>query len=307
MEDNKFAPAGIYCAMCTPYQPSGAVDTDEIGRMVDFYIETGVNGVFPVGNIGEFISLDPEAKRTIIAAVTRRAGGRLKIIPGINDLDIKRSIELAEFCKEAGADGVVLSPPYYYPYSEEYIHRYIATVADRSPLPLVLYNSPSFVSPIEFENLISLCQHENIIAVKESSGDIKFLLKLLRRLAEENLDIRILMCWDELVLAGLTHGASGCIVASGGIVPEILVKLYHSFAAGDYRTALLCQKAVARITAKAMQLGFPHGYKLAALTRDFHFNIYSGALLQEQEEGLRRHLQPLREMIDEELRHTGCL
>ncbi len=306
MNQKKFAPEGIYCAMCTPYNRSGAVDYEAIYQIIDFLVDKGVNGVFPVGNIGEFIALDTDVKKRIIAAVIERGRGKLRIIPGINDFEVDRSIELARFCKEVGADGVVLSAPYYYSYPVKYIHKYITTVADACPLPLILYNSPSFTNNIGFENLIAICKHGNITAIKESSGDLKFLLKLAKRLEDENLPIKILMGWDELVLSGLAYGANGCIIATGGIVPEILIKLYHAYKSNDYRTALHCQKAVATIAEAAMKLGLPHGYKLAVLARGFHFNIYPGTALQDLEEELKSNLPNMQSLIDKQLLDTGC-
>lgn len=301
----RFAPAGVNCAMVTPFDGSGGVDLEQVRKIVRFLIEKKVDGVFPVSNVGEFLLQSMEERKSVIAAVLEEGKGRIRVMPGVSDLSIDNCLELADFSYRHGADAVVVCAPYYYPYPQDYIRRYLETVADRSKLPVVLYNSPAFACRIEFEPLMALCRHPNITAVKESSGDVKFLLKFLNALDAQGSRKSVLLGWEELLLTGLTLGAKGCMVASASIVPELLVGVRDAFQHGDMERAVGLQKEVVRIAGLAGALGFPHGYKLGVRSRGFDFRIFRGDAFQAEEMRLNESLPGFRAQVEESLSRWG--
>jgi len=297
----KFAPEGVYAAMVTPFDERGRVDRNAVGGIMDFLATHGADGVFPVSNVGEFLALSQEEKLALIGSATEAAGGRIKVMPGVTELSVERALELCRAAKNAGADGVVLSTPYYYRHSQAFIMTYMQTIAEHSPLPVMLYHSPKFANPIGLDNLVTLLAHENITAVKESSGDIRFLMQLMERIHAEGMAVNVLLGWEELLLSGLPYGVKGCVTSCGGIVPELLRKTIDSFRAGDIKTAAACESAVTRITNVLSSYGFPQGYKMGVLARGLRFRIYQSPHMEMMEAELQKEVPGIRDLIEREL------
>ena len=305
LKNNKFSPAGVYSAMMTPFDKCGEVDFAEVQRIVEFLINKKVNGVFPVSNVGEFLRLDNGQKKGIIKTVCEIGKGKIRITPGITDININSMFAMADYCAECGADAVVVSAPYYYKHTDEYIRTYFNAIADHSALPVCLYNSPSFCNPISTDLLLEICAHPNIVAVKESSGDVKFLTNFMRLIKERDIDIHVLVGWEELTYTGLLLGGSGCVVSSGGIIPEILLELVHSYETGDLSRAFECENSVCKITSAISAYGFPQGYKMAMRSRGFNFEIYQGSAFTEINEKLIAECKAMSELIEGEIRRCA--
>lgn len=305
MEKDKFAPEGIFCAMITPFDDNGAVDIEQTRAIVRFLIQKNVDGVFPVSNVGEFLLLSMDERKELIKAVLDEGRGKIRVIPGISDLSIENCLKLAEFSRGCGADGVVVCAPFYYPYSQQYVIEFLKHIADHSPLPVTLYNSPLFANKVDFDLLVELCMHQNVTAIKESSGDVKFLLKLKVALDKNQAQIRVMLGWEELLYTGLSLGCDGCIVSSAGIVPELLVGIRDCFLKGEVDRALQLQKDVVEIAEAVKRFGFPHGYKLGVLSRGFNFNLFKGKSFDTEECRLRNGLSSLKLLIDDKLHQYG--
>lgn len=301
LKNGAFSPAGVYGAMITPFDKDGGVNLNEVKKIVEFLILKGVDGVFPVSNVGEFLRLDNNQKKSIIKTVIETGKDKIRITPGITDINIERMIETADFCYECGADAVVVSAPYYYSHTDEYIKIYFKSIADHSKLPVCLYNSPSFVNKIPLDLLLEICAHPNIVAVKESSGDVKFLTHFISMLHEKNIDIHVLVGWEELTYTGLLLGGNGCVVSSGGIIPEILLELVKAYKRNDLLHALLCEQAVCRITAEISKFGFPQGYKMAMRSRGFDFDIYQGKMFSGLNDDLIKECDKMKALIEKEI------
>jgi len=299
--EKAFAPEGVYAAMVTPFDGLGHIDHNAVQDMMDFLAAHGADGVFPVSNVGEFLTLSQDEKLALIASATEATGGRIKVMPGVTELCIERALALCRAAKDAGADGVVLSTPYYYRHPQAYTMTYMQTIAEHSPLPVTLYHSPKFANPIGLDNLMTLLSHENITAVKESSGDIRFLMQLMERIRAENLDVNVLLGWEELLLSGLPYGVKGCVTSCGGIVPELLRKTIDSFRAGDMEMAAACERAVTRITNALTAYGFPQGYKMGVLARGLRFQIYQSPHMAAMEAELQCEVAGIHTLIETEL------
>jgi dihydrodipicolinate synthase/N-acetylneuraminate lyase len=264
-----FKPDGVYAAMMTPFDQQGNINEKTIGAMVEFFIEKGVNGIFPVSNVGEFIHIPEEQKRRFVDVVIARAGGRVKITPGISSPNPRQSIEFGKYCLQAGADAVVVSAPYYFKYPPEMVESFLKSVATNLDLPVILYNIPLFANEISTDLLRNLLEIDNIVGIKESSGSQANLLNVLNLAAGLRRDFRVMVGWEEMFLSALTAGASGCMVASGGILPELMTGIARHFQAGELQQAARLQGLVARATEQMKKLFFPYGYKLGMQARGF--------------------------------------
>jgi len=158
-----FKPEGVYVAMLTPFHDDGSINEAELRRIVDFQIEAGVDGLFPVSSVGEFIHMQREEKIRLIEVVVEQNNGRVRITPGIGSSLPSESIYLAKKAKELGCDGVVVSPPYFYQLSQENIEKYFQSIADAVDIPNIIYNIPLFTQPLSYDVVKRLARHPNIV------------------------------------------------------------------------------------------------------------------------------------------------
>jgi len=119
--------------------------------MVSFLIEKGVDGIFPLSSVGEFLHLDFEEKVSLMEVVQEEARGRVAVTPGATAMSPRGSIALARKAQEIGCDAVVISPPYFYPISQENLEQHFEMVADAVDIPIILYNIPLFSTPISYD------------------------------------------------------------------------------------------------------------------------------------------------------------
>ncbi len=270
-----FHPHGVYAAMLTPFDNSGRVNINTVTKMVEFFVEKGVDGIFPVSNVGEFIQISEEDKRDFVAAVINTARGRVKVTPGISSPNPRQSIEFGKYCLRAGADAVVVSAPYYFKYPPEMVESFLSSVAKGLDLPVILYNVPLFANEISIDSLSRLLKIDNIVAIKESSGSLANLQSILNLADGLNRNLQVMVGWEEMLLAALTVGAHGCMVASGGILPELMTMILNHYHANQFRQAARIQRLVARATQEMKKVFFPYGYKLGMQARGFDMGSFA--------------------------------
>src|SRR3954468_1403179 len=219
--------AGVTVALVTPLR-GGEVDYDELGRLVDWHVEQGTDGLAPVGTTGESPTLDHEEHERVIAAVVERAAGRLKVMPGTGSNSTREAIRLTRFAKRAGADGALMVGPYYNKPTQEGYYRHFATVAEAVDLPITLYNIPGRTgSNILPETLARLAALPTIVAVKEATG----LMDQASHIASL-CDLTLLSGDDSLTLPLLSVGGRGVVSVVGNLVPRDLKQLVSAFEAG---------------------------------------------------------------------------
>ena len=167
-----FKPEGIYVAMLTPFSEDGSINEEELRRIVDFLIESGVHGLFPVSTVGEYIHMSQEEKVGLMEIVVDQNRGRVRVTPGVGTTNSADSILLARKAKEMGCDGVVVAPPHFYPLSQEMIEKYFESIADAVDIPIILYNIPLFTQPLSYDMVKRLSRRKNVVAMKDSSGSM---------------------------------------------------------------------------------------------------------------------------------------
>lgn len=298
--ESKLEVKGIWAAVMTPFHEQGEVSEEILGRFMDFFREKELDGIFPVSNVGEFAALTLEQRRRIIEICTAMSEGKMKVCPGVTDLNLDRALKLAEFAWQCGADGVIVSSPYYYPYGDAFVEEYLRVFLKESPLPVILYHSPKFAHPIRETFLMELLADPKVVAVKESSGDARFLISLLEGIRREQIHVQVMVGWEELLLTSLVHGAAGCITSCGGIVPEILKKIYTCWEQGRVEEAARYQQSICRITRELGRYGLPCGYKMGMAARIPHRVLQSG-LMESLEEELRVREEEIRMLLEREL------
>ena len=232
-----YKPEGVYVAMLTPFHDDGLINEDELRRIVDFQIEAGVDGLFPVSSVGEYIHMRREEKVRMTAIVMEQNAGRVCVTAGVGSSHPAESIALAKKAKELGCDGVVVAPPYYFPQSQENIEKYFETIADAVDIPNILYNIPLFTQPLSYDLVKRLSRRKNIVGMKDSSGSMVDFLHFMDKIKIAGEDMPVLTGREEMLFPCLAMGGKGCMTATAGILPEIMVAIYDTWKIGDYDRA----------------------------------------------------------------------
>jgi 4-hydroxy-tetrahydrodipicolinate synthase len=264
-----FKPEGIYVAMLTPFTDDGAINAEELRRIVEFQITSGVHGLFPISSVGEFIHMSQEEKVQMIEIIVDQNQGRVRVTPGVGSSHPAESIYLAKKAQEIGCDAVVVAPPYYYPLSQENIEKYFDTIADAVDLPIILYNIPLFTQPLSYDVVKRLARRDNVVGMKDSSGSMVDFLHFIDKIRIIGEDINILTGREETLFPCLMVGGKGCVTASSGILPEIMTAIYDAWKAGEYEKAKELQFSILLAVRAMFSLPFPLGFKVAMETRGF--------------------------------------
>ncbi|KJS21542.1 MAG: hypothetical protein VR72_09940 [Clostridiaceae bacterium BRH_c20a] len=270
LKNNIYKPEGVFPAMMTPFDAHGNINEPVLRKLVNWLIEEGVNGLFPLGSVGEFIHLSFEQKVQIMKTVVNEARGRVPVLPSATESNAKKSIMLAKKAKELGCKGVVIAPTYYYPVSQEMMEEHFEQVAQAvSDLPIILYNIPLFGTPISYDVVKRLSRIENVVAMKDSSGSMVDLLHFMDKVRLIGENINILVGREEMLYSGLMVGAKGTMSATVGIVPEAMINIYKCWQQGDFRKANEIQFSILLLVRAMFALPFPLGFKIALELRGF--------------------------------------
>lgn len=264
-----FKPEGIYVAMLTPFKEDGSLNETELRRIVDFLIESGVDGLFPISSVGEFIHMSREEKIKIMEIVADQNRGRVKITPGVGSSHPAESIFLTNKAKELSCDGVVVAPPYFFQLSQENIEKYFEAISDAVDFPIIIYNIPLFTQPLSHDLVKRLARRENIVGMKDSSGSMVDFLHFMDKVRIIGEDIHILTGREETLFPSLMVGGKGCMTATAGILPEIMIGIYEAWKAGDYEKARELQFSILLLIRGMFALPFPLGFKCALELRGF--------------------------------------
>ncbi len=288
--------AGAYAALVTPLTEKGELNQEALGRLLDHVINGGVDGISVLGSTGESASLSPRLRLQVVREAVGLCRGRTLVAAGIADSSPEAAIEQINALAELGLGLVLVSPPFYYPPTQEEVARYYEDVAARTPLPIVLYNIPHFTKVrIEPATAARLARDGRIVGIKDSSRDFDYLLALLQR-RDPGSDFAILTGSDTQLVAALVSGANGTWAASLNVAPSLDVGILAASARGDWETARGLQAKVIRLVAACRRGTFPAGWKAALKL----LGIEAGPpvfptlpLVGEELAGLRRQLEAL--------------
>ncbi|APZ93499.1 dihydrodipicolinate synthase family protein [Fuerstiella marisgermanici] len=225
--------SGIVPPVVTPLLQHDQLDPDAVGRIVEHLISGGVNGLFVLGTTGEGPSLSYQVRYQMVERSCEAADGRVPVLVGVTDSSLAESIQLANHAESAGAAAIVAAAPYYFPTNQQAVADWFRQLADRSPLPLVLYNMPGCVRiSLAVETVADLSKHPNIIGVKDSSGDLNYFQQLCDHFAD-NSDFAVFMGPEELIPEAVAAGADGGVCGGGNLLPHVYVNMFNAAKAGD--------------------------------------------------------------------------
>lgn len=287
-------PEGVIVAMLTPFDDKGNIAENEVVRLVNFLIEKGVDGIFPVSSCGEYVHMDTEERKYLIDIVTDTAKGRVDIIPGTGATCFQKSIEIANYAKEKGCSAIVLHGPYFFKNIDEIVEGHLKKVALSVDIPIFLYNIPFFANEISPEIVENLCNYPNIVGIKNSSGNMVNVMNLLEMTKKIKPDFKVLVGAEEILFPALAAGADGCMVATAGILPEFMNAIYKNFKSGNLERSLKFQLAILELIRVMKTINFPQGFKEALGIR----GIKMGPPKMPFNEKLQKHLNQTKDKIE---------
>jgi 4-hydroxy-tetrahydrodipicolinate synthase len=264
VEIKMFKPEGINPALVTPFTDDGKfVDETRLRALVNHCLESGVHGVVPCGTTGEFTNLTIEEKKKVIKIVIDEVNGRVPVIAGTGAGGTDQALEMTKYAKDAGATAALIVTPYYMKPADRGIYEHFYTIANEVDIPIILYNIPQCTGlELPWQIVEDLAQIPNIVGVKDSSGQLKFILAVLEKVRDK---INVLCGHDEVVVAGLAAGCSGAILASANIIPDIWVQMYNHVKKGELQQARDLQykiQKIARIIAGSGAVGTKEGLNM---------------------------------------------
>ncbi|MDD3776384.1 MAG: dihydrodipicolinate synthase family protein [Actinomycetota bacterium] len=256
-------PEGVIVAMLTPFDEQGKINEVEVRRFVNFLIDKGVDGLFPVASCGEYTHMDMGERKFLIDVVVDEARGRVDVIPGSGATCHHKSVEIANYAKEKGCSGVVLHGPYFFQNTKEVVEGHLRKVAESVDIPIFLYNIPFFANEVTPQMAENLCNMPNVVGIKDSSGNMVNVMNLIEMTRKVNPDFRVLVGAEEILLPALMMGGRGCMTATAGIMPEFMVGIYKNFLNQNTQNAANLQFAILPLIREMKSVNFPQGFKEA--------------------------------------------
>lgn len=230
-----FKMKGAYTALITPFR-GGMVDTDALSALVERQIAGGIDGLVPCGTTGESATMSEDERLLVIETVVEAADGRVPIVAGTATNDTRESIQFTRRVAEIeGVDAALVVTPYYNKPSQSGLVRHFTEIADQGGLPVVLYNVPGRTSvSMTAETVATLAEHEQIVAIKEATGDMVLGARILELAGDK---ITLMSGDDFTTFPLLTLGAKGCTSVVSNILPGELSAMCAAANAGDLATA----------------------------------------------------------------------
>lgn len=262
---------GIFTPNLVPYTPDGGINEAELRRYADWLIARGVHGLYPNGSTGEFTRFTPEERRRIVAILADQVRGRVPILAGAAEANVRETIRACEYYASLGIRAVAIVAPFYYKLSPASVYAYFAEIGRNTPIDVTLYNIPMFASPIDVPTIQRLSEEfERIVAIKDSSGDIPNMIRMIQAVRPNRPDFAFLTGWDAALMPMLLAGADGGTNASSGVVPELTRKLYDLTVSYQIDAAREVQYDLIRLfDTMIYSAEFPEGFRAAVGLRGF--------------------------------------
>jgi 4-hydroxy-tetrahydrodipicolinate synthase len=226
---------GVNVAIVTPFQSNHDLDLAGAKQLTRILIDAGVHGIMTTGGNGEFPHMLREEKQAVTAAIVEEAAGEIPIIAGTAAAGTREAVLLGQDAKDVGADGTIVTAPYYFQVSEDALFAHYETLANEVDLPMVLYNNPLYtgneITPALIDRLAAV---PNVIGLKQSNVDFGILMENIRMNGDK---IAVLTGIDSQFYAALAAGATGIFSTAACVIPREMVAIYDLVQAGSFEEA----------------------------------------------------------------------
>ncbi len=237
-----FTPKGIVVPVVTPLTKEKKFDEKAYRSLIDYMADNGIHGVFPFGTTGEFYAFDQGFYNNVLEVTKDAVRGRMDIYAGANHITTKGAIQIAKAVEKIGGiDALSVLTPMFVSQTQQEVYEYYREIAAETSLPILIYNNkPKTNVTVEPSTVAELAQIDNIVGVKDSTGDMTNTEEYLR-LTRGMDTFHVMMGRDTLIYAALCYGATGAIASCANVAPRIAADIYDKFMAGDRDGALKAQ------------------------------------------------------------------
>jgi 4-hydroxy-tetrahydrodipicolinate synthase len=235
---------GVLPAIITPFKRNSAMGLDVQGleRNIGFLVSCGIHGIVPCGSTGESATLTFEEHEKVIEITVDKVNGRIPVLAGTGSNNTAEAVKLTKAAKDIGADGVLIISPYYNKPNRSGLIKHYTKLADLD-IPVVMYNVPGRTGQnLEPDLVAELAQHPNIVAIKEASGNIGQISRIIEETQDD--DFVVISGDDNITLPILALGGAGVISVAANVDPKRMVALYEAMKGGDYQKALVLHFAL---------------------------------------------------------------
>lgn len=252
-----FKPYGVIPPIVTPLTQEGQVNEPVLRQLVNHLIEEGVHGLFPLGTTGEFYAFDDKEAKRILEIVIEETAGRVPVYAGANHITTRGVINFIKIAEEVGADAVSVLTPMFIGQTQDEVYEHFKAIAESTKLPIIMYNNaPKTNVTITPPTVAKLAQIDNIVGVKDSTGDMTNTEEYIR-LTRDNDNFGVLLGRDTLIHAGLCYGAVGAISSCANVAPKTAVAIYDKYMVGDVAGSLDAQYELAPLRIACNMGTFP--------------------------------------------------
>jgi 4-hydroxy-tetrahydrodipicolinate synthase len=257
---------GVVPPVVTAFHEDESLDAAGTAAHARFVVDRGAHGVFPLGTNGEFPLLTGGERQEVVEHVVDEVGGEVPVVAGVGAPSTKATVAHAQHAEDAGADGIVVVTPYYYPLDDEAIVAHYEQVCAGVDLPVYVYHIPSRTgNAIDLATLEDLAAIRNLVGLKDSSKDVPWLGQAI----DAHPELTFLAGSDSLLFPGLEIGCSGLVSAVANAFPGQVVSLYEAFDNGNEEKARHLQSVVYELRDALKRGPYMAGVKTALQLRGF--------------------------------------
>ncbi len=231
---NKADWTGVFPAITTPFHDDGGVDEAFLAGHVRWLVDHGCRGIVALGSLGEGATLSFAEKIRLLEVCREALGARVPLVAGISGLSTAGCVQLAEAAADAGAEGLLVLPPYVYNGSWRETEAHFSAVITATPLSCMIYNNPVYGADLRVPEIRELARHPNVQAVKDSSGDVRRVTALREALGER---LALFAGLDDMVVECALLGADGWVAGLVNALPDESVRLFELARAGKVEEA----------------------------------------------------------------------
>jgi 4-hydroxy-tetrahydrodipicolinate synthase len=240
---------GVIPPVVTILNKDKRLNEEGMGNLIDFLINSGVNGLFFLGSGGEFASMSIELRKEVAEFVTKYINRRVPVLIGTGTPSTTETISLSKHAKQIGADGIVVINPYYYKLTDADLFQHYADIAENVDLPIILYNFPEMTGQdLTPEFVLRLVkEYPNVVGIKDTVKEVAHIREMIQSLKAEKSDFSIFCGYDEHFLNTLSLGGDGSIGLTANFAPDIQVNIYQAFKKGNYDQAIELHRKLASL------------------------------------------------------------
>ena len=280
----------LLTAMVTPFDAEGEIDYEATAKLIEHLITTGTDGLVIAGTTGESPTITNKEKVNLFKFVVKKVNGKIPVLAGTGSNNTRESVELTREAEKAGVDGIMLVVPYYNKPSQEGLYAHFSTIAKATALPVMLYNIPGRSSVnMEPVTIIRLSEIENIVSVKEASGDLDAAAEIIQNTGD---DFSVYSGDDGLTIPMMAIGGTGVVSVSAHVIGNDMQAMIQSFLAGNNKKAAAIHREILPVVKAIFSAPSPTPVK-AALD---YYGVPVG--------GVRLPLVPLNDLQMQNLKET---